>query len=173
MAKAAAAKATTTSYMTKDEAGRTRERKQTVVDRELEAIYAEHGTVTAELLVEQATKPSHPLHAHFEWDDSVAATKYRLEQAYRLIQASKMVVVLGQAGKDPPKVLHAMPEVRRLVSAFRGEGFKMRKEVLDDTAGRKAFVDKKRGELRGWCASVIDVEELAPLRTTIAGMLEP
>ena len=36
--------------------------------------------VTPELIVEMSRDPSAPTHGEFEWDDSVAAEKYRTEQ---------------------------------------------------------------------------------------------
>ena len=33
-----------------------------------------------ESLLEQAKAETHPLHKHFEWDDDIAADKYRQQQ---------------------------------------------------------------------------------------------
>ncbi len=61
------------------------------VNKHIRALYDEHhGALTAKILLEAATPESHPLHAHFEWDDSIAARKHRLEQARRLIRSCRV-----------------------------------------------------------------------------------
>ena len=50
------------------------------------------GTLTADTLVAIAADPASPLHAHFEWDDAVAAHRHRQEQARVLIRSIKMQV---------------------------------------------------------------------------------
>lgn len=148
-----------------------RERKAVVIDRELERIYKKHKVVTVDLVLSEAAKPTHPLHSYFEWDDQAAAQKYRTVQAYSLIMASKFVVQLVENGETTPRKVKGTAQVRRLVSAFRGEGFKMRVDVLKNAEGREAIIEKKRSQLRSWCESVIDIDELSPLRETILAKL--
>jgi len=50
------------------------------------------GRLTPEAVVRAAKNPKSPLHDRFEWDDSVAAHKHRLEQARCLIR-SVMVTI--------------------------------------------------------------------------------
>lgn len=57
---------------------------------QLRAIHDEHGSLTAALVVDVARDPDHPLHARFEWDDTVAAEKWRLEQAGQLLRVVKL-----------------------------------------------------------------------------------
>lgn len=160
-------------YLSKQDAAVVRERKQVVVDRELDRIYKKHRTVTTELVVEAAKDADHPLHGYFEWDDGKAAQKYRHSQALQMIMASKMVVVLKDAGEGPPRVVHGeRPEVRRLVSSFRGEGFKMRKEALSNDESRAVIVERFKARLRGWCESVVDIPELQDLRDAVLQRLE-
>ena len=46
----------------------------------------EEGRLTPEDLVEDSRPEDAPLHAEFEWDDSVAAEKYREDQARAIIR---------------------------------------------------------------------------------------
>jgi hypothetical protein len=156
------------SYKTKDEVSALRERKSLVIDRELERLYKTNGSLTADVVLASAASTKSVLHKYFEWDDSLAAAKYRLDQAYRMIQASKMVVFLteNKASVEPITKGESV-EVRRMVSAFRKEGFKMRADALGNVDMRKVIVDRKIGELRSWCRSVCDIDELAELRTKI------
>lgn len=148
-----------------------RERKAVVVDRELERIYAAHGVVSVDAVLLEAGDKAHPLHSYFEWDDKAAGEKYRRVQAYSLIMGSKFVVQLIQNGTAEVRTVKESANVRRLVSAFRGEGFKMRNEALADGDMRKAIVESKKSALRSWCKGVIDIEELSPLRTAILAQL--
>lgn len=56
----------------------------------LTGIHQEHGTLTPALLVDLAADPDHPLHDRFDWDDTEAARKWRLEQAGQLLRVVKL-----------------------------------------------------------------------------------
>lgn len=55
-----------------------------------------NGKITPDELVAFAEPEGSPLHPYFEWDDSVAAKLYRLEQAQGIIRSYKVVVVVDQ-----------------------------------------------------------------------------
>lgn len=148
-----------------------RERKSVIVDRELEKIYKRHKTVTVEVVLSEAAKPTHPLHSYFEWNNDAAAEKYRTVQAYSLIMSSKFTVQLIENGQSTPRQVKGTAQVRRLVSAFRGEGFKLRTDALKEAESRAAIIETKRSQLRSWCESVVDIEELNDLRTSILAKL--
>lgn len=73
----------------------------------LEALERAHGAITPELVLEDARDSGAMLHDCFEWQDSVAAEKYRLSQAGALIR--NLVVVNVQEQK---------PEKHGAVRAF-------------------------------------------------------
>lgn len=64
---------------------------------ELARVRAECGALTPEAVVADAEREDAPLHAAFEWDDSVAGHKYRLHQARSMIRA----VVTVKADRMP------------------------------------------------------------------------
>lgn len=148
-----------------------RERKGVIVDRELERIYEAHGVVSVDAVLTEAASNEHPLHSYFEWDDKAAGIKYRRVQAYSLIMGSKFVVQLISNGTAEVRTVKESGSARRLVSAFRGEGFKMRSEALGDNEMRKAIIESKKTALRSWCKGTIDIQELQPLRETILASL--
>lgn len=152
-------------YMNKTDARVTREKKAVVVERELDKMYEKHGSVSTDLMLEEAKDPKHPLHKYFDWDDEVAGKKWRQTQALAMIMATKYVAVInGQS--EPPKVVHGVP-VRKFVSAFKGEGFKMRNEALNEEESRRALIERRLGVLRSWCRENIDIAELQPVRLAI------
>lgn len=59
----------------------------------IEAVYAKHGELTPEILLDEARHPEHPLHHRFEWDDSKAAESWRLEQSAQLIRSVRITFV--------------------------------------------------------------------------------
>lgn len=143
-----------------------REKKQLIIDKALEGMFKTHKTVTAELVVNEASDSAHPLHDLFEWDDSKAGDKFRKMQAYALILSSRFTVQLVQQENSHMKVLKSA-RVRRLVNSFNGEGFKMRADALGNSEDRNGIIEKKKSALRSWCQSVIDIDELKPLREII------
>jgi hypothetical protein len=146
-----------------------KEKKSLTVERELDRIYKEDGGVTPVAILERAARTEHPLHQHFEWDDTIAGQKYRLHQATQMILASKFVCLLKRDEMNTPQVVSAMPErlVRRLLPEHRGGKFIMRNELTNDETKRAQFVIRKRAELRTWCNSVCDIEELRHISETI------
>lgn len=156
-------------YATKSEVLVPKEKKTAIIEKEIAKLVKKNGTVTAQMLLEAATPTSSPLHDFFEWDDGVAALRYRIVQATNMIMATKFVVLIsGPRNGRPPESFGSVPEVRALLPVFgRGQGFKMRNEVLNEQDSRAAFVDRKIQALRSWCKSVIDVKELDNIRATI------
>lgn len=78
----------------------------------LQTVYQEHGQLTPKLLVDVARDPDHELHSRFEWDDTVAAEKYRQEQARELIRRVRIVYREGDE-KNPPQTIrayHSLPD---------------------------------------------------------------
>lgn len=59
------------------------------------------GMVTPDAVLEEATDPTHPWHSRFEWDDSIAAHKFRLVQARTLIRSITFVRTETETRKIP------------------------------------------------------------------------
>lgn len=148
-----------------------REKKQLIIDKALEAMLETHKTITVDMVIAEATKPAHPLHDLFEWDDSIAGEKFRKMQAYSIVLSSRFTVQLIKQDNSHVKVMKSA-RVRRLVNSFNGEGFKMRVDALANDQDRAGIIEKKKSALRSWCQSVTDISELKPLRETIEAQLE-
>lgn len=65
-------------------------------------IYSISKEPTAAEIVEKARSSKTELHKCFEWDDSKAAEKYRLHQAYDVIH--HLVIVENEVPKDRPEI---------------------------------------------------------------------
>ena len=77
--------------------------RASVAGKYLTTLNRKHKGVSAEVLVQEAADKASPLHPCFEWNDSFAATQYRLEQA-RLVIRSLMVVVQENDDEEPIQV---------------------------------------------------------------------
>lgn len=160
-------------YISKEETRLYRKPKTVTVEQSCLALISEHGTVSVDLLVAEAQDADHPLHQHFEWDDTVAGRKWRRAQALAMIIATRYVVYLkdkdaAKKAKPAIQVARESVQVRRFLPAGDGSGFRDRASALSDDECRKAIVEKKIGALRSWCKSVVDIQELAAVRTAVA-----
>lgn len=61
----------------------------------LQSIYERHNALTPAIVLDEASKPDHPLHNRFTWDDGEAASKWRLHQAQALIRSVNVVIDRG------------------------------------------------------------------------------
>ena len=79
-------------------------------DADAQKCYEEIGStnITAEEVVERAKDPNSELHKCFEWDDKIAAEKYRLQQARVLI--CNLVFVEDDEENEPVRVFHISTE---------------------------------------------------------------
>jgi len=80
-----------------------KEKHHSITDKnvigELRAIAEKYGLITPQAVIERARNPNSSLHSKFEWDDTLAAEKWRIEQARRLLQ-----VTIEYIGENPEPV---------------------------------------------------------------------
>jgi hypothetical protein len=62
-----------------------------IVADELLRIEAHHGVIDPHVVLDASRPEDAPLHSHFEWDDGVAAEKWRLEQSRSLIRSVEII----------------------------------------------------------------------------------
>lgn len=73
-----------------------------VVGEELERIRSKTGQLVPADVVSAARPKKSPIHAAFEWDDTLAGEKYRIHQARNIIRAVRVV----SEGDDGESVSH-------------------------------------------------------------------
>jgi hypothetical protein len=77
-------------------------RKDKLLAKALQEIYDFNGTITPDLVVEYAEPELSPIHDRFEWDDGLAAKRYRIEQARTLIRSVRVAIITEEiVGKSP------------------------------------------------------------------------
>jgi hypothetical protein len=64
-----------------------------LIKRALQALERK-GRLTPDGVIDAARDPAHPLHSEFDWNDTVAAAKWRLQQARQLIASVQVFVTV-------------------------------------------------------------------------------
>jgi len=70
-----------------------------IAGEELQRLQNIYGSITPEILVNEAKKRKSPLHNIFEWDDTKAAGNYRLQQARILLNNIQVTVITDGESK--------------------------------------------------------------------------
>lgn len=115
------------------------------------------GMLRAEDVVAAASDARHPLHEHFEWDDSVAAGSFRLWQARELI---KVVVTVLPQGHEATMQCYVSLSPDRVED---GGGYRAMVDVLNDSALRAQLVQDALYELERLAAKWNVLDELRPV----------
>lgn len=125
-----------------------------VVGNELERIYNEKGTLEPSVVVKQSRPKRAPLHSLFEWDDEVAAEKWREQQARNIIGS----VMIVDSSNDEPftrAFVHVSDDYRPLSI------------VLEDRDMTEELLDSALRELRTFERKYNDLVQLAPVFNAI------
>jgi hypothetical protein len=110
-----------------------------VVGRELEVL-AKNDNLNPESVLDLARDENSPLHNLFEWDDRVAAEKYRLGQARRIIQ--QIVIV-----NDHPNA--ETREIRAFVTESKNDGhYQLITTAIEDPDKYEVLLMRARFELK-------------------------
>lgn len=119
---------------------------------------AQDGRVTADDLLAEAKSESHPMHNDFEWDDTVAGHKYRLDQAREIIRTVRVTIIKGKKRvtsvayvRDPD----CKPNEQGYVSVAKVRTeVELAEEVFDNEISRIVMAYERAKEL----AIVLDLE---------------
>lgn len=101
------------------------------VAKRLARIATGAGTITPEMVVDDARDPESPLHKHFEWDDEIAASAYRIDKARAIIRSVKVVV------KNERIVVLAPAYIRDPEAPTRSQGYIHVNTLKDDVESAK------------------------------------
>lgn len=69
---------------------------QEIAQTSLEEMFARRGRLTKQDIVEEASEETHPLHSHFEWDNTIAGHQHRLRQAADLVRSIRIRITVEQ-----------------------------------------------------------------------------
>ena len=119
-----------------------------------------NGNLTPRSVVDDARPEDAVLHPCFEWDDGVAAGKYREDQARYIIRG--VVAQMPEAGED------AAP-VRAFVSVVQNDqqSYTSTAHAMSDADLRQQVLQRAWSELQDWRDRYKDYKELAAVFTAI------
>ena len=83
-------------YMWRDGYGYGGKEKAQIVGEVLEHIENRDGEVTSKSFLEESRPENSPTHSMFEWDDNIAAEKYRLNQSSKIIGQLTFEIIYEQ-----------------------------------------------------------------------------
>lgn len=118
-----------------------------VAGAELERLRTQrNGRLTPADVLEAAKAKSSPLHKAFEWDDTEAARKFRLEQASYLIRSIEVVVIATKGKAQQPTTVRAFVNVRR----DQDRSYTSIGHAMSDKDLREQVVAQAWKELQDW-----------------------
>ena len=140
-----------------------------VVGETLEAIEQRDGEVTKESLLEESRPKDAPTHDLFEWNNKVAAEKYRLAQAGQVI---RMITVKVETVNKEPQMVRAYVNTKpdritegRFVNIFSGmSNEETRKIILLNALSELKYFQKKYSsfvELSKVFEAIDEIEEVS------------
>ena len=122
----------------------------------------DNGRITADVVVSDARKKSSLYHDYFVWDDSVAATDYRLNQARDLIRAVHIVYgeLDGQVGPQYVSVKISNEERAYIPVVTALSVQTTRQEILDAALSELKAFKKKYAHLQELSRVISVISEL-------------
>lgn len=118
----------------------------------LDAIAKRHrGGITPRAVVDAARDPVHPLHPCFTWEDSIAAERWREQQARLIINAIEVV----HADDTPPRVCYVS------VGYEDERAYRASATVMSDAEMRQQALAEALAALEGWQRRYAHLTELA------------
>lgn len=132
------------------------QRNKEIVAKEIERIKNQSslGILKAEDVVEAASFRDSALHPYFEWDDSEAARKYRIQQAQWLILQTKVTFIDSQKVPGYMRVTVVISDKKKIKGYFTTE------EVLNDEEMTLHMLKKLVKEVEHLCNKFRGLKEL-------------
>src|SRR5690606_20827102 len=133
-----------------------------VAGETLEAIREKAGAITPHNVVDESRPSNAPLHPYFEWDDTVAAEQWRLEQARGLIQSVVVVFSEGPAVGRETRAFVSLSRENSPTPAYYPIAV-----ALSDEDMRRRVVANALAELKEWRKRHSELNELAGIFAAI------
>lgn len=137
-----------------------------VVGKEFEKIEKQYGSLTNVNVLDSAKSEESPIHNLFEWDDSVAANKYRLNQATVLICNLACEVETKEEKKLVVRAYHDISE-----STTRGT-FVNVEAAFKNVDSREIVLKRALNELVAFKTKYENLQELTSVFDVIDDLLE-
>ncbi len=124
-----------------------------------------HGEITPKIVLDSARSEDSLLHPCFEWNDGVAAEKYRENQARFLI---RNLVVKVEQDDSPPQAVRAYVNV--VTDTEKAGSFIAVKTAMDDSEMRAQVLKNALRELQAFQEKYKNLSELAGVFSAITAL---
>lgn len=131
----------------------------------LEAMEKAHGHVTAQMVLDDSRPEEAVLHPCFEWDDEVAAEKWRKQEARELIGNLVIVHLIKQEEEGPKEVqVRAFSNVQR-----QNEGAVYRSTItaMHEDESRDRILENARREMEIYARKYKDLVDIVKLAAEV------
>ena len=124
-------------------------------------------------VVDDARDADSPLHSHFEWDDSIAAEHYRLDQARNLIRSIKIHVTVREmpvsvvAYVRDPELQDTPTAGYRNVILMRSEEDNARAVIVEEMK-RVSYATQRAKSLAAVFGLTTEIDHIATLAHSVA-----
>lgn len=119
------------------------------------------GFATSAAIVDAARAKGSVLHPLFEWDDTVAAEKFRLRQAGEVVRNLEIEVITS--GYEKP----AYYSVSYINEEKSVRGYTTEAVVLENPALRDSAVQEALNNIRGWVARYGHLKDMSPISAAV------
>jgi hypothetical protein len=137
--------------------------KSKAVKRAIEAL-ERSGRVTPDEVVEAAKSKSSPLHSCFDWDDSVAGHKWRLEQARTLIRTVKVQITITQ------ERMVTVPGYIRDPGQGERQGYISVPQIKNDPESAQKALDNELRQIEGLLTRAENIAEACGFKKHVHGI---
>lgn len=136
--------------------------KAQVVGEHLEQLEKQQGHITPKIVLESARSETSAIHPCFEWNDDVAAEKYRETQAGLLIR--NLTVKMIEAGEKQTEPVRAYVSIKQPDSS---EFISLQNVLKDDELTQK-MLKQAKNELNAFAKKYSALQELSKVFEAIA-----
>lgn len=133
-----------------------------VAGEELHRIEQHHGRLNAADVVEHSRAPRAPLHPIFEWNDNIAAEKFRIIQAGRIIRCVVVERPLTSGAPVQVRAFHSLPTERKPnEDTAPTRTFRSVDAIMADAQARTALIHQAAQDLQSWIAKYENLQGVA------------
>lgn len=137
-----------------------------IVGQEVQKLEKEKGSFTRQDMVDRARKKSNPMHDLFEWDDSIAAEKFRCKQAGEILSNLKIVVE-----GDGQQVSRAWVNVKKIAPNCKAQYVNIEVAMKDEETKTTVFENALK-ELENFKRKYENLHEFEALFDEIDKLIE-
>ena len=140
-----------------------------IVGQQFEKIEKEKGEITSQTVLDEARPESSPIHELFEWDDTVAAEKYRLNTASSIIRC--LAIEVEDKDKKPIKCKAFVNVSKESGVTAKGKFINV-SSAMENEDTRDIVIKRALNELRAFQNKYKSLVEFAGLFEEIDNLLD-